>query len=117
MSVTPASRITDSTAGWLDVGDVAGSVRQVFAASFARLAREPAPGVDRQACESGAKRGIAHQRAQFLVCAVVHAEAIAVRSRTRSAFTSSMAGSSRRIAPDSAQNRSPSMKSRLPRIT
>jgi hypothetical protein len=67
--------------GRVDVGDVVAGVREVLAAAFARLGCESAPSVDRQAREPRAQRGIAHQRAQLLVCTVVDAEPVAVADR------------------------------------
>ena len=53
----------------------------MLAAAGARLGREPAPRLDRQACESVPQAGIVHEGTQPLVGAVVDAQAVAVRQQ------------------------------------
>ena len=101
MRSTPAPRKTRLDRARVDVGDVAGRIREVLAAAVAGLGRESAPRLDRQPREARPQRRIAHQRAQPLVRTVVDAEAVAVADRDplvprRSGSPGHRAGSRRR---------------------
>ena len=99
------------------VGDVFAATREVRAAAGAGLCRQLAPASIGRRMKPSCTAGIAHERTQPLVGAIVHAQTVAMRQQRARAADRDDRGSSSSSAPASAQNRSPIRKSRLPRIT